>query len=523
MRTKWLRRDERGSVLLIVVTFTLVAVVMTAAVVDLGGQREQRKELTLSTDSAALAAAGLAHTEDTSLTGETPGTLVDCDEVDIAPEAPQFERDKYAHVQEVVDYFLEENGESQPVECKVVRTGFKTGYVVVSADEIVDYKFAPAFGQSAGGVSGASVAAIEVDAGGGLRPVGICGAMEGMDGVDGYPEIALSDLWDSRDSGVPVDGGYSLDADGYVIDSAGVRNPFTARYPIEKVKGGSCGGGDANGAGNFGKLDFGGGTNTSCTEVGQFCKDYADGYYGSVPNPTNGSTGQFSNTNEDSTTNIEDNVGQFWAPVYTGVDATGENVNFDLAYFAQMEMVNHCFLGNCKFDGTTWFDFRVSRMLPFVPAGPPVTDDANLQPQRLCAMENDAAAIAAGCPQFVATTSTSAPASSIPDPGCEVASIDTINGAVTLTSGSPKVTEQDAVYDVNFVDISKCSALSYRVYRMQGQTETTGSMQSDPAVGDTVRITLPSGYAIASGTYEVQVLEALSVESPTGTLTVSNN
>ncbi len=80
-----------------------------------------------------------------------------------------------------------------------------------------------------------------------------------------------------------------------------------------------------------------------------------------------------------------------------------------MAYFVQLEMVNHCFSGGCKFDGATWFDFRVSRMLPYVASGPPVTDEATPEASRLCAVTDDATKIAAGCPQAVAVTSTTAP------------------------------------------------------------------------------------------------------------------
>ncbi|WP_436795472.1 pilus assembly protein TadG-related protein [Actinospongicola halichondriae] len=461
------RRADRGATLIMVSVFLIVAVIMMAAVVDLGGQRQERKEVTLSTDAAALAAASLADTEDPDLLAVSAGTLVDCDQVGISPHAANPE--SFGTVRAAVDDYLSRNGGSSYVDCKVVRTSFREGYVVVSADEIVEYAFAPAIGINEGDVAGASVAAIEVNSGGGLRPVGICALTTTMAGVSGYPEITLNDLYNTTSAG------YDLDADGYVVPVGDTtRTTVTARFAIDKVKGGECTGASGGGSGNFGKLDFGGSTSTSCTEIGHFCKDYADGYYGTLTNPTKGDTGNNwgNNANEDSTLNLEQNVGQFWAPVFLGLAGNGGNADFSLLYFVQMEMVNHCFGAHaCKFDGATWFDFRVSRMLPFAEAGPPLTDDANQKRPRLCAVENDAAAIAAGCPQIVAgPTSTVAPSSSTTTtssttstssttvaPLCQITRV-TANRTSVATNGSGKL-KDDLTLTIEVVNGSHCAGI----------------------------------------------------------------
>lgn len=257
-----------------------------------------------------------------------------------------------------------------------------------------------------------------------------------MAGVSGYPVVSLAALATTSSDG------YRLDANGRVVSSAdpGTPTAFTARFPIEHVKGGSCGATTGpSGSGNFGKLDFGGDTSTSCTEIGHFCKDYADGYYGTVSNPTKGDTGNnWSNSQtEASTENLEDNVGQFWAPVFAVATGSGNNADFTITHFVQLEMVNHCFTGGCKFDGTTWFDFRVSKMIPFSPAGPPPTDDAAEKPPRLCAVENDAAKIAASCPQLVSTATTLPPASST--------TTTTATTTTTTTTAAPTTTTLCAV------------------------------------------------------------------------------
>ena len=508
---------ERGATLIIFAVFLVVAVVMLAAVIDLGGQRQERKELTLSTDAAALAGASVANTEDSDLLTAGNGVLVDCVQVGISSTSPN--PDSFANVQAAVDDYLLRNGESSRVDCKVARTSFKEGYVLVSADEIVDYAFAPAIGLDSGSVSGVSVAAIEVNNGGGLRPVGICGATETLAGVSGYPEFTLGGLTTGGGSG-----GYKLDGDGYVIPSTGTptRTEITGRFAIEKVKGGACTGFTGGGSGNFGKLDFGGGTSTSCTEIGFFCKDYADGYYGTLTNPTKGDTGNnWSNTStQNSTVNLETNVGQFWAPVYSTATGPGGNADFTLTFFAQMEMVNHCFTGGCKFDGTTWFDLRVSRLVPYTPAGPPLTDDSNLQRPAICSVTGDAASIAAGCPQLVgATTSTLPPASSTSTTTTTTSTTTTTipacvspTGIIQLTpvtparSGNSSNLANNLVIDVD-LDVTPCTGLVVTVAKQATPTSVaTGTCCTSTAIGYSATVSKQSSSITGGwtpGTYVV--------------------
>lgn len=428
MRTRNLVRrgaGERGAVLLIVAVFAIVAVIMLAAVVDLGDQRQERKEVTLSTDAAALAAAGLADAEDDYLRSFDRGVLVDCVQVGISETAKN--QAGFSNVQEVVDDYLLRNGESNPVDCKVARTDYKEGYVVVSADEIVDYAFGGAIGVSQGGVSGASVAAIQVNGGGGIRPVGICGKMLSMEGVDGYPSMSLGDLADGIS--VDLDGSptlYALDGDGYVTVNGSVQ-PYTARFPIDKVRGGECGDGSHAGSGNFGKLDFDpAATSTDCDVHGHFCKDYDDGYYDPIPADVKGDTGNnWSNTaTKVSTAYLENEVGRFWAPVYEDLYKNTGVSYFGIDYFVQLRMVNHCFDGSCKFDGATWFDFEVHRMIDYDRFVDPdnftdyLTEDFNLQQAAICAVDDSVASIAEGCPEIVTTTVTSPPSSAVP--ACDV-------------------------------------------------------------------------------------------------------
>ena len=497
------RRDDRGATLIVVSVFVIVAVIMLAAVIDLGNQRQERKEVTLSTDAAALAAASLADTEDSDLVSVPPETLVDCDLVGVSSLAANPEG--FTNVRQAVDDYLARNGGSDFVDCKVARTSFREGYVVVSADEIVDYAFAPAIGVDSGDVAGASVAAIEVNSGGGLRPVGICALTETMAGVAGYPEITLDDLYNSSS------GGYELDGDGYVVsvgDTA--RTTVTARFAINQVKGGECAGASGGGSGNFGKLDFGGDNRTDCGTQGYFCHDFREGYFGTLTNPTKGDTGNnWSNAaNEASALNLETNVGQFWAPVFIGLSGPGNNADFSLLYFVQMEMVNHCFTGGCRFSGTTWFDFRISRMVPFTTAGPPLTDDANNKQPRLCAVDNTAAAIAAGCPRATgATTSTTAPASSTTTttststtttttaPRCDFTASPGTQQVLTASSRGNVTTAADVVVTLSIPTPANCGTMSIVATIGSNNVALTGA---GPAAA-TMTFTLSSGTPLPNG------------------------
>src|SRR5690606_37756799 len=77
-------------------------------------------------------------------------------------------------LQTLVDEYLAVNGSTSGVECRVVITGTRRGYVIVGGDEDVQFAFGPAIGQSGSSDSGVSVAAIRTDPGGGIRPIGVC-------------------------------------------------------------------------------------------------------------------------------------------------------------------------------------------------------------------------------------------------------------------------------------------------------------------------------------------------------------
>lgn len=349
MRT---RRDD-GAVLIVVAVFMLVAIAMTAAVVDLGNARAERKEVTLSTDAASLAGAASM-----DLTGLIPGAY-NCAVVPTTTEEQVISFNDF--VDEVVDEYLNANGGSiadTADGCVVTVTAENAGFVTVKASDIVEYTFGKAVGQQSQKVSGSSSASVSPSTGGGLRPIGLC-QMTGSHGSGPSIEDLLS----------------TVGADGTVPSKP------TLQFPIEKVKNESeCGGG--NGAGNFGQVDFVEGPNGSCHD-GSFCDSLENGYFGPVDSSTSGNPGTNFQPFDSQVTALETAGMRFWVPTFSEVTGNGNNTTLTLTYFVEVQAVSHDFTGD---PAGRHFTFQVFRIVPFSTNGPPVTADVSAMPPRICAV-----------------------------------------------------------------------------------------------------------------------------------------
>ena len=500
------RRGDRGAVLIIVAVFSIVAVIMLAIVVDLGGLRQEEKEVTLSTDAAALAAASLVDWSDSDLV--LPLVERDCSAIAVDPDARNATTEaSFATVQDAVTNYLTRNGGSSGVLCKVVRTGTKQGYVLVSADETVDYQVANAFGQTGGSVGGVSVAAVRSDPGGGLRPIGICSAMTTLEHSD-YPELSLEDLADG------AAGGYALDGSGYVTEG-GDRTTFVARFPIDHVKGGSCGS-DGGGSGNFAQVNFGPQNKTSCSESGHFCKDIEDGYYDPVTDPTYGETGSnWDNTaTEDSLEKLRDEVGQFWSPVYVAATKSGSNTLLDMdpgGFYVQLELVDFCTSGSCRYaepdaDPSTasgYFDFRVSRLVPYIATGPDPTDDALQDPPYLCSTTADATDIATNC---LGAAGPATPPPPPPPPSACTFGSATVSPEAKKHSTKSEL-QREVEFRVSVSDATACAGLTMTITRSgfaDNPVDSCCTISGSHASG-TEGKSSPANYWTSTGTYTLVV------------------
>lgn len=395
------RRNDRGAVLILVAVFVVVAVVMLAAVIDLGALRQEKREVTMSTDAAALAAVQSANFA--SITGPT-----DCGSALTTPETVLNDPTQVT-VERVARDFLLENGGSTFLECWIVPDGLGSGYVTVTATEDVEYAFGKAVGQDSGSVGGTSSAAYTLDLGGGLRPIGVCKTSNSLD----VPSLDFSTLL------------APLAASG-AIAPAGVPH-FSITLSVEKLDGEDAECGIA--PGHFGQIDFAddGNAKGTCDPSkpdklidGSYCEDLYNGWFGDLPadHVYSGNPGSEYPGTEQMFDNLRDEVGHFFVPVHDAVvkcagspkptecdSVTG--VPFRVSYYVEVTLDSYCLDSDanaaCRIqrdddgDGTIqndekfrWFKLDVYRVVEAAGLSTlPKTDDAEPIPARICATDED--------------------------------------------------------------------------------------------------------------------------------------
>ena len=159
MRVTSRRSDDRGAVLIIFAVFMMVAVVFLAFVVDIGNQRQDRRQLTTATDAAALDVAQTWARQSLTPLGSfvnIGSNKWDC--TNAAEEYLNANRQVAAGDYECVAQFVNE----------------QFGSVTVTAGGQTDYQVAPAIGIEEGEIASSTSVRIRSTPGGGLRPFGIC-------------------------------------------------------------------------------------------------------------------------------------------------------------------------------------------------------------------------------------------------------------------------------------------------------------------------------------------------------------
>lgn len=162
MRSR-VRRDDRGAVLILVAVFAIVAVIFLAFVVDIGNQRQDRRQLATATDASALDVAtrwsdvGLAKLANfTLVSGNSFKGVYDCT----------------ADAQD----FLDRNREvdAGDYDCRAEILSPRLATVRVFARGETDYQVAPAIGIEQGGIGSSTAVKITANPFGGLRPFAVC-------------------------------------------------------------------------------------------------------------------------------------------------------------------------------------------------------------------------------------------------------------------------------------------------------------------------------------------------------------
>lgn len=398
MRTSHLsRRGERGAVLIIVSVFCLVAVLMLAFVIDLGAMREQKRDVTLSTDAAALAAANSANLKG-FLTGSYKCKDIPSNKVGVT-------------VEDVARDYLQKNDRTVPASfpCDVEVAGPNSAYVVVGATETVEYAFGELVGQSSAPVSGASIAAVNSSVGGGVRPIGLCAR-----------ELSLNN---KPSSSVP----YSM-TDDVLNGAKGADGMLTTSVSmvleIEHLKNSAtC----DSASGQRGQVDFDGkgGNGGSCEKVPDddkgmtFAQEIGFGFFDPVKQQVNSDSGDDWNKGTKTCFNKFIDAGtRFWLPVWTQYNKPPSKT-YTISSFVEVELEGYCLNNDeypatsfdCKWKTSTvdnkgkvvveesdwiWVTARRVFTPSTWPALPPATSDAGSLTAALCA-EVDTAAARASC------------------------------------------------------------------------------------------------------------------------------
>lgn len=201
------RRRDEGATLVIAAAFFLVAAIFIAFVVDIGNQRQNRRQLTTATDSAALAVA-----RDWSSAGLDP--TFDCDDT-------------------LIDETL--SAANNPVDnptptysCSFTDVvPFRSGVVTISSTERVEYALGGVTGVDESSTGSLTSVRVQPVIGGGLRPVAVC----------------------SED----------FDTTGWTNPSPGVLvnpNPATTVITMTNVSGNAAGSGPCDVVGNWNQVLF---------------------------------------------------------------------------------------------------------------------------------------------------------------------------------------------------------------------------------------------------------------------------
>ena len=450
------RRDD-GAVLLIFAAFTVVAVLFLAFVVDLGAQRENRRELTTSTDAAALDVAQqwAATSLSTTLWPTVGANLYNCTAA--AQATARANNDGL---------------DPDALQC-VAEKRTTYGVVTVGMSEAVDFAFGGVTGVDSGGTNSSTSVRITGPAQGGLRPFALC-----MD----EPQIKA---WLAAGS-----------ADPLVVDAVKFLPDF-------------CG----TSSGSWGLMDLGGG---GASKVGNV---FANGYGSPVqvsPNPEaclvttpascfEVATGVKFNSNNLKTpldflagpAGCAEGGIEFTLPTYKKViDPGGKKAKFPISGFARVQLM--CF----EVSGANLNRFEL-KLLGFETEGTCCSGISAInRVLEICDVGTVGGAVG---PKFGTGCNAAPPV--VPPvvvDGCDIVSITPATQNVTVTGAGASTAVANAT--VTVADHTKCGAISLRAFR------TTPVAQSIPAnagarSGNTYPFTFanPTTFAAHGATY---ILEA---------------
>lgn len=463
------RRDDRGAVLVIVAAFALVAILMLAFVVDLGNQRSEGKQATLSTDAAALASASVI---DFDGAWPTPAGPVGCETV-LSLD------DRWGpNVSDVAEHYLSINGDSLVESCTVTfdpAPARRSAYVTITAKDTVEYQFANSVGQSAGTVQGTSSARVAGTPWGNLYPVGICTA-----GVEILAPSGSATFDPARSTTV-------------VFDAA-------------------CGG-----PGNKRQVQFDlTAPNPACDNIGNWCKDFNNGGFDGAPQIVESDTGKDWQKAESTITALRTSKTPIWIPAVKErpdleSSSSGTKFKYEVTHFAEAIIT-----GYSKKDGLT---FDIYQIVPYDSDGPPEMVNVPFIPAHLCGTGGGAA----GCDYKTYT----GPGGSGVDPGVDLSAACVVEEHPESATQKLKNKSTDLNAAVSFtmkvVDPLACVGLNWALVRQADGTSRIFTATADPSKR-TFSISVSTGPFATGEQWDVVVTRGIDPDpvSDVATLTVSS-
>ncbi len=497
------RRGERGAVLILVAVFAIVAVIFLAFVVDIGNQRQDRRQLATATDASALdvatrwSDAGLAKLANfTLISGNAFKGVYDC-----TSDAQDF-LDRNRQV-DAGDY-----------ECRAEILSPRLASVRVFAEGETNYQVAPAIGIDQGSIGSSTAVKITANPFGGLRPFAVCASQPAFN--TWYSSPAAQDP--NTVTRVTISG------DKFLPAECGQNNGNWGFVQFETQDGGTGNGNDNKLAGTLRNgsddvispyLDSVGNTHRQrCSK--SYAVQKSDHGAVSCIFDTNGAGG-WNNNNTMQAFNhlIGPPAVTFALPIYDRiVDLGGSSTGFPVIGFAEARLVSFV-QGGSKDNSITLDLIRVWTTQPgFI--------GANNRVLEICDVGSTSgaqlASFGTACQPAAAAGGSTPPVGSS-DP-CVVNSVSPGSQFVPVSAGS---STGPVSVDVTVADASRCAGMTVAADRQA--TNTNIGLPNVTSTGNVFRFTRTSGapFGAAGQEYVVQVIQGGSLRHDLARMTTSTS
>lgn len=316
--------DGRGAAAVMVGAALTALLGSVALTVDLGHQRSTHRAMVTASDAASLAAAFELNT------GASQNSAC-------------------ARAAEIV---LENQPGATMTDCSLLTGGSGAGVVSVTVSETINYRFAPILGFESSDVASTTMSLYGEQGVRGVRPFGLC-----MSWLNGLPQL---NGWDQSSSVGPIEVDYG--------NGGGQAN--------------ACGGA----SGNWGSLDFDGGSNSNYDQ-----KEWiADGFDDPVYPDTwvEGNPGAMAGWAASSLDALINSGETFPVPLFTSVtEEGGANAEFHIVGFAMVELTDYRVKGSAD-SRTLDLIFHPAESFPGIQCCDPAGESTDVTHVGICANDD---------------------------------------------------------------------------------------------------------------------------------------